>query len=191
MSGKMFQKPELPENFASSEDEEVCAGHALGFPLRSELGFLPIENVTLDVFRCICEVYSTGYAQPWEFAMRTAESYLGSVEGPLLVARVTALLRALKCERNSGLCYLSVGCQHVSPDELTIAGILKSTRVKDEAAFERGIDLALAHSNAGARTRLAVRALAALQSHSLNHVSEADTGVTAAEYQSKQVAYLH
>ena len=187
----MFQKPELPENFASSEDEEVCAGHALGFPLRSELGFLPIENVTLDVFRCICEVYSTGYAQPWEFAMRTAESYLGAVEGPLLVARVTALLRALKCERNGGLCYLSVGCQHVSPDELTIAGILKSTRVKDEAAFERGIDLALAHSSAGARTRLAVRALAALQSHSLNLVSEADAGLAAVEYQSKQAVYLH
>jgi hypothetical protein len=60
----MFQKPKLPSDFKSSEDEEVCAGHALGFPLRSELGFLPIENVTLDVFRCVCEVYSTGYAHP-------------------------------------------------------------------------------------------------------------------------------
>jgi hypothetical protein len=38
MSGKMFLKPELPENFASSDDEEVCTGHALGFPVRSELG---------------------------------------------------------------------------------------------------------------------------------------------------------
>src|SRR4029078_6519074 len=75
MSGKMFLKPELPENFVSSDDEEVCTGHALGFPVRSELGFLPVENVTLDVFRCICEVYSTGYSQPWEFAMRAAESY--------------------------------------------------------------------------------------------------------------------
>ena len=186
----MFLKPELPENFASSEDEDICTGHALGFPVRSELGFLPIENVTLDVFRCICEVYSTGYSQPWEFAMRAAESYLGAVEGPLLVARVTALLRALKCERNGSLCYLSVGCQHVSPDELTIAGILKSTRVKDEAAFERGLALALAHASAGARTRLAVRALATLQSHHLNlSGAEADSG--AVEYENKLAVYLH
>jgi hypothetical protein len=190
MSDKMFLKPELPENFVSSDDEEVCTGHALGFPVRSELGFLPVENVTLDVFRCICEVYSTGYSQPWEFAMRAAESYLGAVEGPLLVARVTALLRALKCERNGGLCYLSVGCQHVSPDELTIAGILKSTRVKDEAAFERGLALALAHASAGARTRLAVRALATLQSHHLNlSGAEADSG--AVEYENKLAVYLH
>ena len=34
----MFLKPELPENFVSSDDEEVCTGHALGFPVRSELG---------------------------------------------------------------------------------------------------------------------------------------------------------
>jgi hypothetical protein len=123
--------------------------------------------------------------------MRAAESYLGSDEGPLLVARVTGLLRALKCERNGSLCYLSVGCQHVSSDELAIAGILKSTRVKDEAAFERGLTLALAQSSVSTRTRRAVRALAALQSHRLNLISEADVGVTAAGYKSKQPVYLH
>jgi hypothetical protein len=76
----------------------------------------------------------------------------------------------------------------VSPDELTIAGILKSTRVKDEAAFERGLALALAHASAGARTRLAVRALATLQSHHLN-LSGAEAG--AVEYKNKLAVYLH
>lgn len=123
--------------------------------------------------------------------MRTAEGHLGTVEGPLLVARVTALLRALKCERNGGLCYLSVGCQHVSPDELTIAGMLKSTRVKDEAAFERGLALALAQSSASDRTRLAVRALAALQSHRINLASQAEADVIAAKYENKPAVYLH
>jgi hypothetical protein len=190
MRDTKFQKPMLTSEAETAEGEDICAGQALAFPLRSELGFLPIENVTLDVFRCVCEVYSTGSAQPWEFAMRMAESYLGTTEGPLLVARVTALLRALKCERNSGLSYLSVGCQHVSPDELMITGILKSTRVKDEAAFERGITLALPNAVVGNRTRLAVKALAALQAHRALE-PEADTDATPFEHHTNRPAYLN
>ena len=76
--------------------EDVCAGHALGFPLRTELGFSPIENVTLDVFRAVCEVYTSGSAQPWEIAFKIAEENLGVIDGPLVVARTTALLRALR-----------------------------------------------------------------------------------------------
>jgi hypothetical protein len=106
-----------PETAANAPDETACAGHALGFPLRSELGFMAIENVTLDIFRCVCDVYATASAQPWEVAVRLSEEQLGAIDGPLLVARVTALLRALRQERAVGFYYLSVGCQHVSPDE--------------------------------------------------------------------------
>ncbi len=100
-------------NDGEQAGEDVCAGHALGFPLRAELGFLPIENITLDVFRCLCDVYTSGSAQPWEIAIKIAEENLGAAEGPLLVARVTALLRALRAERKLGFSYLSIGDQHV------------------------------------------------------------------------------
>jgi hypothetical protein len=192
MSDNSFRKPELSSDPALSDEEDVCAGHALGFPLKSELGFLPIETVTLDIFRCVCEIYTTAHAQPWEIAMRMAEGYLGAAEGPLFVARVTAVLRALKCERDGGLCYLSIGCQHVSPDELAIAGMLKSTRVRDEAAFERGLVLALNNAKSAERTRAAIRALAAFQIRCLNlSYDDDDARLALFEQPKKQSAYLN
>ena len=175
---------------SNTQDEPVCAGHALGFPLRSALGFSPIENITLDVFRCICDVYATASAQPWEMAVRLAEEQLGAIDGPLLVARVTALLRALRQERGVGFSYLSVGCQHVSPDELTVTGLLKSARVGDQLAFQHGIALALDNGQATERTRLAVRCLADTQ---LQHASPQpdQTAGSEFEHQTVQALYLH
>jgi hypothetical protein len=179
-----------PETAANAQDETVCAGHALGFPLRSELGFMAIENVTLDIFRCVCDVYATASAQPWEVAVRLSEEQLGAIDGPLLVARVTALLRALRQERAIGFSYLSVGCQHVSPDELTIAGLLKSVRTGDELAFQRGIALVLHNGQATERTRLAVRCLADAQLQHMAPQSD-EPGASEFEHQTVQALYLH
>lgn len=176
---------------AQPTDENVCAGHALGFPLRSELGFLPIENITLDVFRCVCDVYATGSAQPWEIAMKISEERLGAGEGPMLVALVTALLRALRIERKLGFSYLSIGCQHVSPDELAVTGLLKSARAHDDAGMARGIALALDNAEVSARTAFAVRSLASLQSHHVATDAEADTAPHDFESQTVQAVYLH
>ena len=171
-----------------TEDEPMCAGHALGFPLQSALGFSSIENITLDVFRCICDVYATASAQPWEIAVRFAEDQLGAIDGPLLVARVTALMRALRQERGIGFSYLSVGCRHVSPDELTITGLLKSARTGDLLAFENGIALALNNGQTTERTRLAVRCLADAQ---LRHTEPRADQTVEFECQTVQALYLH
>jgi hypothetical protein len=186
------RKIRSPESSAAQNgpDESVCAGQALGFPLRSSLGFLPIENLTLDVFRCVCDVYATASAQPWEVAIKFAEEQLGLVDGPLLVARVTALLRALRKERATGFSYLSAGCQHVSPDELTMTGLLKAARRGDRSALERGITLTLDNAEITDSTRIAVRWLADAQSP---HVSPSEEDSAASEFdkQTVQAVYLH
>lgn len=171
--------------------EDVCAGHALGFPLRVELGFSPIENVTLDVFRAICEVYTSGSAQPWEIAFKIAEENLGMNDGAVIVARVTTLLRALRSERKIGFSYLSVGCQHVSPDELAVAGLLKAARNHDDHGIQRGLMLALDKSLISTRTQTAARALAALQLQL--SAANADGPAESEEFQSQtvQAIYLH
>ncbi|MET0639611.1 MAG: hypothetical protein ABWZ19_06310 [Hyphomicrobium sp.] len=178
-------------NDGPSAGEDVCAGHALGFPLRSELGFSPIENVTLDVFRCVCEIYTSGSAQPWEIAIKISEENLGDRDGPLMVARVTALLRALRAERKLGFSYLSVGCQHVSPDELAVAGLLKAVRSRDEHGIKRGLLLTLDKPEASTRTQAAARSLAAFQSqlaaaHDSNGAEPQDF-----QAQTVQAIYLH
>ncbi|HVZ04821.1 hypothetical protein [Hyphomicrobium sp.] len=171
-------------------DGDVCAGQALGFPLQSALGFLPIETLTLNVFRCVCDVYATASATPWDVALRFSEEQLGPAEGPLLVARITALLRALRKERAIGFSYLSAGCQHVSPDELTMTGLLKAARSNDKNAFERGIALALDNAEITDATRLAVRCLAEAQSHHVPR-TEKDTETSDFDRQTVQAVYLH
>jgi hypothetical protein len=171
--------------------EDVCAGHALGFPLRSELGFSPIENATLDVFRAVCEIYTSASAQPWEIAFKMSEETFGASDGPLLVARVTALLRALRSERKIGFSYLSIGCQHVSPDELAVVGLIKAARGRDEHGIQRGLMLALDKPQATTRTLSAARSLAALQAQlAAAHV---DNNADAPDFQAQtvQALYLH
>lgn len=183
-------KPTKNSQSSDQPDETVCAGQALGFPLRSSLGFLPIENLTLDVFRCVCDVYATASAQPWEIAIKFAEEQLGPVDGPLLVARVTAFLRALRKERAVGFSYLSAGCQHVSPDELTVTGLLKAARNGDRSALERGLALTLDNAEVTDSTRIAVRWLSEAQSP---HVPPAEQDSAASEFdkQTVQAVYLH
>jgi len=185
----MLKIKNLESTTSSNPDEEtMCAGQTLGFPLQSELGFSAIENVTLDVFRCICDVYATASAQCWEVAIRFAEEQLGAVDGPLLVARVTALMRALRQERGTGFSYLSVGCRHVSPDELTITGLLKAARTGDRLGFENGIALALNNGQSTERTRLAVRCLVDTQTQ--HSVPQPDQSADF-ESQTVQAHYLH
>lgn len=178
-------------NTGAAKGEDVCAGHALGFPLRSDLGFSPIENVTLDVFRAICEVYTSGSAQPWEIACKIAEENLGVSDGPLLVARITAMLRALRAERKIGFSYLSIGCQHVSPDELAVAGLLKAVRSRDEHGVQRGLMLALDKPQTSTRTLASARSLAALQTQLAS--AHRDSGAEVSEFQAQtvQAIYLH
>jgi hypothetical protein len=181
--------PEPRDGEAAAED--VCAGHALGFPLRAELGFLPIEDATLDVFRCLCDVYATGSAQPWEIAIKIAEENIGAIEGPLLVARITALLRAVRAERKLGFSYLGIGCQHISPDELAVSGVLKASRAQDQNAMERGLALALDNPETSARTELAARALAALQARYVAPGAESRADGHEFQTQTVQALYLH
>lgn len=186
----MRNKTSKPNNLLQ-DGEDVCAGHALGFPLRNELGFSPVENVTLDVFRAVCEVYTSGSAQPWEIAVKISEENLGMGDGPLLVARVTSLLRALRAERKIGFSYLSVGCQHVSPDELAVAGLLKAMRTRDEHGIQRGLMLALDKPQTSTRTQSAARSLATLQSQLASTQINSGSDTPDLQAQTVQAVYLH
>lgn len=116
---------------AAADCDHACAGRAAGCPLRRQFGFTRAEELTLDVIRCLCDVYASGSAQGWEVAMRTAESELGLAAGPLLVARVTSFVRALKSERRGSFKYLSFGCSHICDDELAILTLIKAKRLGD------------------------------------------------------------
>lgn len=158
----------------SNETPGTCAGRANGFPLRREFGFALVEEVTLDVFRCVCDVYVTGSAQGWDVAITTASEKLGAADGPLLVARVTAFLSALKAERMGNVSYLGFGCSHVCPDEVAILTLIKSIRLDDANVCNTVLQLVLLDGPSTELTTSAGRLLA--EFHRAHLVRTASTG---------------
>lgn len=150
------------DDTAHADCDDVCAGRAGGFPLRRDFGFTLVEDLTLDVLRCVCDVYSTGSAQGWDVAIRTAELELGPFDGPLLVARVTSFVRALRAERHGNFKYLGFGCSHICNDELAMLTLIKATRLKDRRIRADLIKSVVCGAGISEQTEQAVECLAAL-----------------------------
>ena len=142
--------------------EEECAGAAAALPLREDFGFKPIEDVTLDLFRLICQTYASGDAGSWDAALNHAEGKLGPLDGPSFVARITALVRALRAERNGRFSFMSAGCRHLHDDELCVLTVIKAARQGDQATLEE-VACHLARGSESTRIELAARALGGLQ----------------------------
>ena len=120
----------------SNDCADACAGQAGGFPLMHELGLAPIETLTVNIFRCICDVYVSGSGEGWDVALNAAEKELGPIKGPEYVARVTAFVRALRIERRGKFSYLGYGCRHICNDELALMTLIKAMRMRDEQATQ-------------------------------------------------------
>lgn len=147
----------------TGHDDEECAGRAGGFPLRRDFGFLTVEELTLDVMRCLFDVYGTGSGQGWDVAVAHAEESLGATDGPVLVARVTSFLRALRLERRGGVKYLGFGCEHICDDELAILTLMKAKRTGDARSLNRAMLSVTNGSPAAYRIDRAATELCALQ----------------------------
>jgi hypothetical protein len=167
------------ENLAECEDQNTCAGFAAGLPLRSDLKLLRIEDITLELLRCIGLMLGTGDCNYWNCAVSHAEKQLGLLEGPVLVARVTSLLRAIRAERHGSFSFLSVGCQHICDDEFAVMTIIKAAR---QGNFEtlREVARQFARSSTIDRIDLAARAVAGEQSRHAT-MPEQYTTITAAD----------
>lgn len=113
-----------------SGDATICDCGMAGLPLRSAFGLTAIENVTLDVVRLICLSFATGEADHYSAAYDHAELYFGATDGPELVARATALVRAVRSERKGSFNFLSSHCRHICDDELAMLTVVKSARLK-------------------------------------------------------------
>lgn len=177
----------------TNETPGSCAGRANGFPLRREFGFTLVEDVTLDVFRCICDAYVTGSAQGWDVAISTASEKLGAADGPLLVARVTAFLRALKAERMGNVSYLGFGCSHVCPDEVAILTLIKSIRLNDANVCDTVLQLVLLDGSSTDLTTSAARLLAEFHRSHLVRTANASRydGGSVTTLESHRAARLH
>ncbi|MFN0219908.1 MAG: hypothetical protein ACKVP4_13965 [Hyphomicrobium sp.] len=101
---------------------------AADLPHRRTLGYTAFEQRALDLARLILDMHRNGAQPSWMTAMDLAESAEGPFEGPYLLARVTALVRALLIERDAPYAYMSAGCMVVSLDEQQLMRVIHLAR---------------------------------------------------------------
>jgi hypothetical protein len=97
-------------------------------PHRRNLGYTAFEQRALDLARLILDMHRNGAQPSWMTAIDLAESAEGPFEGPYLLARITALVRALLVEREGPYAYMSAGCMVVSSDEQALMRVIRLAR---------------------------------------------------------------
>lgn len=140
-------KRRRPSDIRDDRDEHPDGD---GGPIHDELPFARsmrltlVELLALDLSRCFCQGWADAHIGAWEHAFRAAEERLGPIEGPILVARVFAFMRALLRERRRGLRYLQVGCTRICLDEQDVMRVLQAAIDEDDStlgsAVERLVD---------------------------------------------------
>lgn len=132
-------------------------------PLTSALELRPIELLLLHILRSLCgglEYDRLGY---WVGAFDSAERHLGIVDGPAIVSRCIALLRALRAERDRGFAYMSADCPHISEDEQALMALIRAGRgTQNDDAHLSAVVRQVATSRNPSRLVTAARALGAL-----------------------------
>lgn len=93
---------------------------------RQRAQLTPGEDVTLDLVRHVCALYSTNDARHWDGAMARAERAAGPEVGAFLVVRVTALVRTLAGESVRSFHFHAPGCAGLSADEHDAISLLRA-----------------------------------------------------------------
>ena len=97
----------------------------------------PAEALALSIIRFLAAGYSTGDVACWDAAYSGAEHLLGAASGGRLVASLTALVRALRAERDGAWTFMPVTCCRVTKDEQAIIDLIGIARTGASPAIGR------------------------------------------------------
>jgi hypothetical protein len=127
--------------------EPACHRQSSTLKLLADLDVDGGDRLTLMVMRLLCDALAKQSLYPWEQAHAAAESVLGLRDGPTLVARMTALLRAIRAERQTPFSYMSALCptcsQRLSEEEENVLLVLRAARLgRPEEVASRAAALA-------------------------------------------------
>jgi hypothetical protein len=86
------------------------------------------EVLALSVLRFVAAGYMTGDTECWDMAHRGAEQVLGASEGPVFVARMVGVMRAIRAERVGNWNFLPALCCRVTADERRLLALLALAR---------------------------------------------------------------
>lgn len=154
------------------EHRATCGCGNDDLPDGNTLRLDPLEQLILDLARCICEGYATGEIAAWDHAHHLAEERLGLADGPTLAAQTFRLIRAVRLEREGSFGYMSLGCTRIAEDEQDLVSVLRSAGAGSGTASQVAIARLVAGERSE-RTALALRALATLLArHRAGHTTD-------------------
>jgi hypothetical protein len=94
----------------------------------AEIGADDAEVLALSVLRFVAAGYMTSDVARWDAAYDAAERVLGPVEGPQLVAAMTGIMRAIRCERGGDWVFMPATCCRATADEYQLIGLINCAR---------------------------------------------------------------
>lgn len=132
-------------------------------------------QTVLSLIRFIGAAYTTGSSDCWEAAHRLCDDAIDVVDGPLLVARVAALVRILRCNCQRDLVYMPPCCKRLSADEAQLICLLKASHggVSDQLTMALA---GLVDPSHEAMAVQAINALIALSPGQIPQMNRAQTG---------------
>lgn len=128
------------------------------FARREDQNFSNFDQVVLVLSRFMLDIFGYKDSSSWMRAMELAEQVAGTGDGPVLLARVTAMIRAIVHERTECFHYLSPCCLHISHHEIAMMQAVQKARSGNWQSFGATAE-ALVQGPVCERTKHAIVAL--------------------------------
>lgn len=86
------------------------------------------EVLALSILRFVAAGYMTSDVACWDAAYDAAERVLGPVEGTQVVAAMTGIMRAIRCERAGEWAFMPATCCRATADENQLIDLINCAR---------------------------------------------------------------
>jgi hypothetical protein len=120
-------QPAAPDPETSVQGDASGQRYHDSLPTIESLELAPVDLVIVDFVRCFCHGYASRNLASWEHAFRLADDRLGLADGSILAARVSALIRAMRDERQVDFGFMPLGCSRISEDEEALIALIKAS----------------------------------------------------------------
>ncbi|XYD11811.1 hypothetical protein R1A27_32025 (plasmid) [Methylobacterium sp. NMS12] len=87
-----------------------------------------ISILALSLVRFVAAGYTTGDVACWETAYDIAESALGDTDGPIFVAAMAGIMRAIRAERSEDWRFMPASCCRVTSAEEQLVRLFAAAR---------------------------------------------------------------
>lgn len=141
-------------------ERDACGCEGLGLPLLAETTRDPLEALAIALVRFAMEGYFSERVERWDAALRASIEVLGPVDGPAVLARILALVLAVRNERRRRFRFMSTHCLRISEDEMELLAVIQAARRADADILD-GFAAMLVDRPDAPQVKLAAHALAA------------------------------